>query len=87
MSWPKPSERIAELIRLCVNRLLEDPDELFQSINEASIPPEVAGSGSDPVLLRTYRRVNQATLLQWAEANLREPGCEVPPTPVPRSRR
>ncbi|HRV60063.1 MAG: PucR family transcriptional regulator [Solirubrobacterales bacterium] len=79
MSWPKPSERIAELIRLCVNRLLEDPDELFQSINEASIPPEVAGSGSDPVLLRTYRRVNQATLLQWAEANLREPGCEVPP--------
>jgi DNA-binding PucR family transcriptional regulator len=79
MSWPKPSERTAELIRRCVNRILEDSEGILEAVNEASIPDEVAGVGSDPVLLRNYRRVNEATVLQWAEANLREPGCEVPP--------
>lgn len=79
MSWPKPSPRIAELIRKCVNRLLEDSESVIAAVNEASIPAEVAGAGSDPVLLRNYRRINEATVLQWAEANLRDPGCEVPP--------
>ncbi|MCB8915188.1 MAG: PucR family transcriptional regulator [Thermoleophilales bacterium] len=79
MSWPKPSPRIAELIRNCVNRLLEDSQSVIAAVNEASIPAEVAGAGSDPVLLRNYRRINEATVLQWAEANLRDPGCEVPP--------
>ncbi len=82
MSWPKPSERTAELIRRCVNRILEDSEGILEAVNEASIPDEVAGVGSDPVLLRNYRRVNEATVLQWAEANLREPGCEVPPYSV-----
>ena len=56
MSWPKPSERTAELIRRCVNRILEDSEGILEAVNEASIPDEVAGVGSDPVLLRNYRR-------------------------------
>jgi DNA-binding PucR family transcriptional regulator len=79
MAWTKPSERTAELIRACVNRLLESAEEIFEAVDDASIPDEVSGATADPVLLRNYRRVNRATVLQWAEANLRDPGCEVPP--------
>jgi DNA-binding PucR family transcriptional regulator len=79
MAWSKPSKRTAELIRACVNRLLESSEEIFEAVDDASIPAEVSGATADPVLLRNYRRVNRATVLQWAEANLRDPGCEVPP--------
>lgn len=62
-----------------MTRLLEDPESILEAVNEASIPAEVTGAGSDPVLLRNYRRINEATVLQWAESNLRDPGAEVPP--------
>lgn len=83
VSWTRPSERTAELIRTCVSRMMENPDELFDAIDAVSIPAEFTGASNDPVLLKTFQRANRSTILQWAEANLRDPGSEVPPNVGP----
>jgi DNA-binding PucR family transcriptional regulator len=79
VTWIEPSARTAELIRACIERMLENPEELFEAIDAVSIPAEFTGASNDPVLLKAFQRANRSTILQWAEANLRDPGREVSP--------
>ena len=62
-----------------LERLLEQPDEaIFERVDAASLAEHGAAVAEDPVLLAAFRRANRATIMHWAEANLRDPGAEVP---------
>lgn len=80
MPWERPSARVAELIRAGIEQLLgADSAGFYESIDAASLAEHDVAVAEDPALLATFRRANRAAIMQWAQANLRDPGSEVPP--------
>lgn len=66
-------------MRLGIDRQLAGAEgEFFDSIDSASLAEHHPDVAEDPTLLASLRRVNRATIMHWAEANLRDPGREVP---------
>lgn len=79
MPWERPSARVAELMRLGIETQLTGAEgEFFDSVDSASLAEHHPDVAEDPTLLASLRRVNRATIMHWAEANLRDPGREVP---------
>ena len=85
MQWERPSPRVAELIRRGASIFLSDPDLLVAEISEATLEGQAAEVVADPVLVAAMRRTNRANLSFWAEANVRDPGAEVPPNLGPET--
>ena len=77
MAWQRPSDRVAELWRGAVERLLEAPDELLDQLDEAILAAAESAAAEDPGLVAAIRRSNRANLVHWTEANLRDPGGPV----------
>lgn len=77
--WPKPSERVRELIRQGAELALRAPTAWLDEIDEATMSAEyLALINDDPVLVAATRRTNRANLLHWAAANVHDPGAPVP---------
>ena len=86
MPWERPSDRVAELFRSGIQSLLEsDTQDFFDRVDAASLAEHSEAVAEDPTLLATFRRANRATIMHWAEANLRDPGSEVRPYFGPES--
>jgi DNA-binding PucR family transcriptional regulator len=77
--WPRPSERIRDLLRQGAETALRSAPEWINEIDSATLSSdhmrEVAG---DPALAAATRRTNRDNLLYWAAANIRDPGAPVP---------
>lgn len=79
MPWERPSPRIAELMRRGIEtQIIAGEGEFLASVDAASLAEHHPDVAADPTLLASLRRVNRATIMHWAEANLVDPGCEVP---------
>ncbi len=77
--WPKPSERVRELIRQGAEMALRSPPEWLDAIDDATLANDhLAVVAADPVLVAATRRTNRANLLHWAAANVSNPGAPVP---------
>ena len=80
MPWERPTAAVAELIRSGAEAVLADRGQgFFEAIDAASLAAHDAAVAEDPALLATFRRTNRAMIMQWVEANLRDPGSDVPP--------
>jgi DNA-binding PucR family transcriptional regulator len=84
--WPKPSERVRELIRAGAERALRAPPEWLDEIDAATLSSEhMQAVAGDPVLAAATRRTNRSNLAHWAAANIRDPGAPVPPNLSPEA--
>lgn len=82
--WPKPSERIRELMRRGAERALRAPPAWLEEIDAATLSSEhMPVVSADPVLAAATRRANLSNLLHWAAANVRDPGAPVAPNISP----
>ena len=79
MHWEAPSAAAAELIRATAERLLENPQPLFDEIDAAVIAMGSAETAADPGIVAAMQNANHANLLRWTRANVRAPGEPVPP--------
>jgi DNA-binding PucR family transcriptional regulator len=81
-AWSPPSPRCAELLREVAERMLGQPD--FVTVVDAAVL-ERAGEAitADPVLADALRAGDQANLLHWLHATIRDPGAPVPPNVAP----
>jgi DNA-binding PucR family transcriptional regulator len=78
--WPKPSERIRELLRQGAELVLKAPQEWLEELDRVTIDRErMKHLAEDPALAAAIRRTNRANVVHWAAANLRDPGAPVPP--------
>jgi DNA-binding PucR family transcriptional regulator len=86
MAWERPSPRVAELFKEGIQRLLErGPEEFLAKVDAASLTAHSPVLAEDPTLLATFRRANRATIMHWAEGNLRDPGGPITPYVGPES--
>lgn len=83
--WEPPSDRVAELIRIGVARILEHPGELFEALDTAVLDAARDVMASDPGLGDALRASSRANLGHWATANLRDPGLPVVPSLGPEN--
>ena len=78
-SWPDPSPRVCELMRLGAEMVLDPRAEWLEELHVAALSGQrVREIADDPVLRENSRRANLANLLHWATANVRAPGRRVP---------
>jgi DNA-binding PucR family transcriptional regulator len=75
--WEPPSDAVADLIRTAAERMLADPQALFDEVNTAVMQTAASGLAADPALAAAVNRTNAATLVHWATANIRRPGQPV----------
>jgi DNA-binding PucR family transcriptional regulator len=76
--WPKPSERVRDLIRQGAELALRAPPEWLEQIDAATLSSEhLPTVANDPVLAAATRRANRSNLLHWAAANIKDPGAPV----------
>ncbi|WAC53592.1 PucR family transcriptional regulator [Gordonia sp. SL306] len=76
--WPRPSERIRELLRRGAETALNPPDEWIEEMHAAALGGvRMTTVADDPVLAEGARRTNLANMLHWAAANIHEPGRRV----------
>src|ERR1700730_16360604 len=75
--WEPPSDAVADLIRTAAERMLADPQALFDELNTAVMQTAASGLAADPALAAAVNRTNAATLVHWATANIRRPGQPV----------
>lgn len=78
--WPLPTPPIRQLIRSAAESMLGIPPERMEEIHEAMLK----GIGyrmiaEEPALIAALRRVNEATVWQWINANIHAPGERVAP--------
>lgn len=76
ITWPLPSVRVQELMRLGAQRVLHAPPEWLVELDQASLASDQLVS--DPVLAAAARRVNRSGLIHWAASNIERPGAPVP---------
>jgi len=77
--WPRPSQRVRELIRLGAELASSAPTEWLDEIDRATLSTiGMQAVADDPVLAAATRRTNRANLEHWLEANVRDPGAPVP---------
>lgn len=82
--WPRPSERVRELMRRGAERALRAPPAWLEEIDAATLSSEhMPVVSADPVLAAATRRANLSNLLHWAAANVRDPGAPVAPNISP----
>src|SRR4051812_8749266 len=81
--WERPSERVADLLRAAVERLLADRETLFAEVDSAVLAAADDALVADPVLAAAVRKANRANLVHWAMSNLRDPGAPVAPNVGP----
>lgn len=77
--WPKPSERVRELIRAGAQLALAAPPEWLDEVDAATLSATTKVVAGDPALVAALRRTNRANLIHWATANVRAPGEPVEP--------
>ncbi|OLR92781.1 PucR family transcriptional regulator [Actinokineospora bangkokensis] len=81
MNAPRPSPRIAELIRRGAREVADPGADWLQELHDASLSGgAMASIGADPVLVESTRRANVAILLGWIAHNIEHPGERVPPS-------
>lgn len=79
MQWERPPERIRDLIRRGAEIALSPPPEWLAELDEATLGGEsMRAVADDPVLSAGIRRTNRANVLDWATANVTDPGAPVP---------
>lgn len=76
--WEPPSERVAQLIRTGVSRMLDNPKDVYDVVDEAVL----AASGpqltsAEPGLIEALRASVRANFSHWATANYKAPGMPV----------
>ncbi|NED61707.1 PucR family transcriptional regulator, partial [Streptomyces sp. SID10244] len=65
--WPRPSERIRELLRRGAETALNPPDEWIEEMHAAALGGvRMTMVADDPVLAEGARRTNLANMLHWA---------------------
>jgi len=78
--WPRPSERVLELMRQGAERVLNAPPEWLEELDRATFDRErMKHLADDPALMAAIRRTNRANVVHWAAENLRDPGAPVAP--------
>ncbi|MCP2320155.1 DNA-binding transcriptional regulator, PucR family [Nocardia amikacinitolerans] len=84
--WEPPSERIAELIRTGVGRMLDNPKEVYRAVDEAVLSSSGSQSAaSEPGLLEALLASIRANFSHWATANFKTPGMPVTPNLGPEN--
>lgn len=77
--WPQPSTEVRELFRRGAQTALDVRATWVAQLHEASLSTgRMRAVAADPVLAAAVRRTNEANLLLWATANVRDPGARVP---------
>lgn len=78
------SEPVRELWRQGAERVLRAPPQWLAELDAATLsPPGMKGVADDPALAAALRRTNRANLVQWAAANIADPGAPVTPNLSP----
>ena len=78
--WPRPSQRVRELIRRGAETALNTPHEWLEELERATLSIEkMKVIADDPVLAAATRRTYRAYFFHWAAANLHDPGAPVAP--------
>ena len=77
--WDRPSPRIAELIRIGASAFLEEPDPLFDAVDDAVLGATPAAMAADPAMATATTAADHANIVHWARANVRDPGARVVP--------
>lgn len=75
--WEPPSDRVAQLIKEGTERLLENPGQLLEQLDEAAIDVSQAILEIEPRLADTIKASIRANFSHWATANYRSPGARV----------
>ncbi|SDF35939.1 DNA-binding transcriptional regulator, PucR family [Lentzea fradiae] len=79
MSWTLPPAPIRALIRTGAEIALAELDDWLAELGEAALRgPNMAAVAVDPVLAASARRTIRSNVVQWASANVRDPGARVP---------
>jgi DNA-binding PucR family transcriptional regulator len=75
--WEELAPEVGELIRATARRVLEDPGELFAAM-DAAVLEAVPVLAADPAIAADASASNRANLIRWLQANVRDPGGQVP---------
>ncbi|TDC91446.1 PucR family transcriptional regulator [Saccharopolyspora aridisoli] len=79
-SWPCPSARVRELIRLGAETALKPSERWAEELHAAVLDADrTQAIAADPVLADGLRQTNVDNVVHWAAANVQDPGCRVPP--------
>lgn len=79
MESQRPSERVRALLREGATRIVNQPQQWLDEIDDAALSAAAMREiADDPVLSAGLRRVLRSYLLHWATANIRDPGAPVP---------
>lgn len=84
--WEPPSERVAELIRAAVGRLLDNPKDVYARVDEAVLATGSPRYGAtEPGFADALRASVRANISHWATASLKAPGMPVTPNIGPEN--
>ncbi|WP_433678237.1 PucR family transcriptional regulator [Nocardia sp. CA-119907] len=75
--WEPPSDRIAELIREGTGKLLDNPKDSYQALDEAVFGSATPWLTTEPGLIDALRAAVRANFAHWATANYRSSGTPV----------
>jgi DNA-binding PucR family transcriptional regulator len=79
-SWPRPSERVRELIRRGAEGMLREPETVMTELHEVTFASFGEPIQSlDPALHEAVRLSTEATIRHWLTANVQAPGERVAP--------
>ncbi|RMI31491.1 PucR family transcriptional regulator [Nocardia stercoris] len=86
VSWPTPGPDVLALLRQAAELVLAAPAQWLEQLHEASFAGErMRPVAEDPALAAAVRRVNEANVRHWANANVSDPGRRVPPNVGPEA--
>lgn len=83
--WDAPSERIAELVRRGVQRVLDDSAAVIAELDASAIEANSRLLEIEPGLLDSIRAATRSNFAHWATGLLRDPGSPVEPNLGPEN--
>jgi DNA-binding PucR family transcriptional regulator len=75
--WEPPPGRIAELVRLAVSMILDNPEIMYEAMEEASLAAASTEIDIEPAIAEAVRACVHANLTHWCRANMSAPGMPV----------
>jgi DNA-binding PucR family transcriptional regulator len=78
VTWPRPADRIRDLLRQGAELALQAPPDWLTDIEDSTLAgPDMRPVAEDPVLNAVIRRTLRSSLRHWALSNQRDPGAPV----------
>ncbi len=84
MDWKPPSPAVAELIRTAAQAFLDEPEGMFEQVDDAVLAATPEKLLGDPAMTAAVTATNHANIAHWVVSNLRDPGMPVTPNLSPQ---